>query len=240
MAGEYDTSFLETFEKPALRHDLVEAAIVGAVLFRHLEVAPSKSTSEGSGVGLNPWKGSCSHERTAPTMKYVVQYGGDDVEVEVHETEDGQFEIQVGDRLMRADFERSGSGQIFSLILGGHSYELLISRDGDHVAVVNHGRGIEFQVESERERNARLIAGDGGSTDGEKVTAIMPGIVVSVAVASGDSVVAGDAVCVLEAMKMENEIRASSSGVVKEVVVEAGQTVNAGDLLVDIGPAEED
>jgi acetyl-CoA/propionyl-CoA carboxylase biotin carboxyl carrier protein len=63
----------------------------------------------------------------------------------------------------------------------------------------------------------------------------MQGTIVKVLVAVGDQVEAGQAVCVLEAMKMENQINAETSGTVKEVKVEAGQAVGAGDVVVVIG-----
>jgi biotin carboxyl carrier protein len=64
------------------------------------------------------------------------------------------------------------------------------------------------------------------------VTAIMPGKIIRVLVKEGDEVQEGDVVCVLEAMKMENELRASKSGVVKEVTVEPGSDVEMGEVLV--------
>jgi biotin carboxyl carrier protein len=63
----------------------------------------------------------------------------------------------------------------------------------------------------------------------------MQGTIVKVLVAVGDQVEAGQAVCVLEAMKMENQINADVAGEVKEVKVEAGQAVGAGDVVVVIG-----
>ena len=62
----------------------------------------------------------------------------------------------------------------------------------------------------------------------------MPGIVREVRVAPGDPVAAGDALLILEAMKMENEIRAALDGVVKTVHVAGDQTVNKGDPLVTL------
>ena len=67
------------------------------------------------------------------------------------------------------------------------------------------------------------------------VTAPMPGNIVSVNVSVGDVVSEGDVLCVLEAMKMENEITAPSGGTVASVNVAAGAAVNGGDLLVSIG-----
>jgi acetyl-CoA/propionyl-CoA carboxylase biotin carboxyl carrier protein len=79
---------------------------------------------------------------------------------------------------------------------------------------------------------AASAAGGGGSG---AVAVPMQGTIVKVLVAVGDQVEAGQAVCVLEAMKMENQINAETSGEVKEVKVEAGQAVGAGDVVVVIG-----
>lgn len=67
------------------------------------------------------------------------------------------------------------------------------------------------------------------------VTAPMPGNINDVKVKPGDQVKQGDALLVLEAMKMENEITAPVAGTVKDVKVQKGQTVNNGDVLVVIG-----
>ena len=70
---------------------------------------------------------------------------------------------------------------------------------------------------------------------GQSVTAPMPGNILKVAVSVGQSVKEGDLLCVLEAMKMENEIYAPCAGTVSAVPVSKGSTVNTGDLLVAIG-----
>ena len=62
----------------------------------------------------------------------------------------------------------------------------------------------------------------------------MQGTIVKVLVTEGDTVEIGQAVCVLEAMKMENQINAEKAGTVKEVRVKAGDTVGAGDVVVVI------
>ena len=70
---------------------------------------------------------------------------------------------------------------------------------------------------------------------GEAVNAPMPGTILRVNVTQGQAVKEGDVLCVLEAMKMENEIMAPKSGTVTQVVVSKGASVNTGDALVVIG-----
>ena len=84
-----------------------------------------------------------------------------------------------------------------------------------------------------RPRRAAGAASGGGSASGE-VAVPMQGTIIKVLVAVGDAVEAGQAVCVLEAMKMENNIAAGKAGTVKEVRVKPGDTVGSGDIVVVI------
>ena len=80
-----------------------------------------------------------------------------------------------------------------------------------------------------RARRGREEAGRSGPTE---VHAIIPGVVVGVSVAPGDAVVAGQQLLVVEAMKMQNELRAPREGTIERVAVGAGATIEVGDLLL--------
>lgn len=73
-----------------------------------------------------------------------------------------------------------------------------------------------------------------GAAGAVKVTSPMPGTILEVKVSVGQAVKKGDVVCVLEAMKMENEIPAPEDGTVASVNIQKGASVNAGDLLVSL------
>jgi acetyl/propionyl-CoA carboxylase alpha subunit len=101
--------------------------------------------------------------------------------------------------------------------------------------------GFRFEVEIEPERRAALrerairgrsTAGTGGPLE---VRAVIPGIVLSVSVAAGDRVAAGQQLLVVEAMKMQNELRAPGDGTIERVGVAEGVKIEIGDLLVVIG-----
>jgi biotin carboxyl carrier protein len=98
--------------------------------------------------------------------------------------------------------------------------------------------GWQFDVDVESEHRARLrqrassARGDGARGGPVELRAIIPGRVVSVDVAEGDAVDAGGRLLVVEAMKMQNELRSPRSGTVGRVAVGPGQTVELGDLLL--------
>jgi acetyl-CoA/propionyl-CoA carboxylase biotin carboxyl carrier protein len=89
-------------------------------------------------------------------------------------------------------------------------------------------------VTAARPRRAASSGGGSSAVGAGSVTVPMQGTIVKVLVAEGDEVEAGDAVCVLEAMKMENNIAAEKSGTVKEVKVAPGDSVGAGDVVAVI------
>jgi biotin carboxyl carrier protein len=102
--------------------------------------------------------------------------------------------------------------------------------------VVVDGWRIEVEIESERRaslreraRRGREETAHGGPTE---VRAIIPGRVVAVSIVPGDAVVAGQQLLVVEAMKMQNELRAPRDGVIASVAVGPGRTIEVGDLLL--------
>lgn len=100
--------------------------------------------------------------------------------------------------------------------------------------------GLEVQTAQQAAlREAMSEAGHAGNHSA-LVQAPMPGRVVRVLVQSGDDVELDDPVIIVEAMKMENEVRATASGLIAEIAVAAGDTVEAGQLLCEIAPHAED
>ncbi len=67
--------------------------------------------------------------------------------------------------------------------------------------------------------------------EGEAVKAMLPGVVTKILVKEGDSVKAGETIMILEAMKMENEVKSPKDGVIKQILVKEGDRVEAGDIL---------
>jgi biotin carboxyl carrier protein len=105
------------------------------------------------------------------------------------------------------------------------------------VRVLVDGEAVEIEVEGLPYGGVDLTRGqldDSTVGDVQEVRSPMPGVIVSVAVQVGQNVSKGDPLCILEAIKLQQNIGVPVSGVVQSVHVQPGQAVSAGDLLVDI------
>jgi len=123
--------------------------------------------------------------------------------------------LRIGDRVVPVIVRaRSGRGRV-TLDIDGHRYEV---------------EALDERARTIREMTARSAPPAGPAP----VIAPMPGLVVRVTVAPGDSVVAGQGVLVMEAMKMENELRAAMAATVKRVLVGPGTAVEKGALLLEM------
>jgi biotin carboxyl carrier protein len=109
-------------------------------------------------------------------------------------------------------------------------FEVYVSPDG----IVNVG-GHQLEVKISDPKRLRGARGDVEHGDGTaEIKTAMPGKIVRILVAEGDEVEKGDGVIVVEALKMQNEMKAPKAGVVKQIGVKEGDTVNAGDILAAI------
>jgi biotin carboxyl carrier protein len=168
-------------------------------------------------------------------MKFWVSLQGRDAEVEF-EARDGKVFLEVEGRSMEADFVRLPDGEVYSLLVDGRSHEVSVSHRADGLDVSVDGVSMPVEVRSPLEKLLAQTAGDRAKGRGETITAPMPGAVVAIHVKPGDVVHAGQAVVVLEAMKMQNELAAQSGGVVSEVHVSVGAAVASGAVLVQLQP----
>jgi pyruvate carboxylase subunit B len=122
---------------------------------------------------------------------------------------------------------------VFSVIINGISVRVLASRQGESFTAHCEGVVGEVLVETERTRLLKRYAGVGDVVARKtEIYAPMPALIVKVEVKAGDSVEKGQGLVILEAMKMENELKATHAGVVKKVLVEKGMKVEKGELLL--------
>jgi biotin carboxyl carrier protein len=165
-------------------------------------------------------------------------------------TVDGQtFEVDLSGDVPRVDGEplateltRSPGTPTIHLLANGRSHTLVATRVDRHAWDLHlDGERYAAQVVDERTRAIQAMTGQGQGPRGPKpVVAPMPGLVVRVAVAPGDRVAAGQSVVIMEAMKMENDLKAEGAGVVESVAAVPGQAVEKGAVLVAFRSEEED
>lgn len=165
-------------------------------------------------------------------MKYVVRVNGNPVEVEVIERGDALL-VRAGGRERDAAFTRIRGHGAWSLRLGNEARIVVAGRVDGEETVTLGSRVFRVAVEDEREAAAHAVRAPEAA--GPRILrSAMPGIVREVLVKEGDAVAEKAPLLVLEAMKMQNEIRSDRAGRVLKVHVAAGTTVAKGDPLVTL------
>lgn len=167
------------------------------------------------------------------------------------------YEILIGETVYRVELQGEGDSlsckvndgaiaagvhfpqpDVLSLLVDGCSYEIRIetTTEGNIVAVHHDGgmQSFDYQLRDPRALRGRKAAG-AGQAGPQKITAPMPGKVVRILAEVGSEVEQGQSVIVIEAMKMQNELKAPRSGKVAQMMAVEGATVNPGDTLAVIG-----
>jgi biotin carboxyl carrier protein len=145
----------------------------------------------------------------------------------------GSKKIRLGDNNdVVFDWVRLADGQ-YSLILENIVYDLRIDLDNDACTVASHAGTFSFRITDSRYSGAKPHQED--SLSGlQRVCAEMPGKVIRVLVKEGETVAYDQSLLILEAMKMQNKIRAPKGGVIKEIAVIGGIAVNTGEFLLSV------
>ena len=157
-----------------------------------------------------------------------------ETDVEIRREADG-LRARVEDVEYQLDARQTGPGS-YLLILAGHVFECRVegsTESGAPLAVFVGARSFEVTLaDPKRLRGAKDSSahGDGAA----RIVAPMPGKVVRVLVEAGAQIEAGAGVVVVEAMKMQNEMKSPKAGTVSAINVEVGATVNGGDVLAVI------
>ncbi len=169
----------------------------------------------------------------ATSARYVATWRGQETPIRVS-TGAGRTQVHLGSRTIEVDILGTGN-DVYSLLLAGRSYEVDILPLEDGLTVLVQGEPYHLTIQDERTARLRAATGKGKAQAGKRtVTSPMPGKVVKHLVKVGDTVEAGQGVIVVEAMKMENELKAAGPGTVREIRAPEGAVVAAGAPLVVI------
>lgn len=163
-------------------------------------------------------------------MILELESGDERVTVEVS-GDAGSRKIRIGGAEVECDWVRIDAGH-YSLILDGRVLDAVVNVDSEGCVVASNQGAFSFRVlDPHRSAFRHKPEGPAGV---QRIAADMPGKIIRVLVEKGEDVVHDQSLLVIEAMKMQTEIRAPKNGTVREVAATAGVNVNAGDFLMSI------
>jgi len=165
--------------------------------------------------------------------RYRASLEGIEHELEIAELTARSYRVKLAGVEHDLDVCRVGPTS-FSILVGDRCFDLDVVRDHDELIVASRGGAIRVTLVDAARRAQPVRAGHGSETGPAEVKAMMPGRIVNVLVQAGDEVIHHQGLVVVEAMKMENELKSPKAGKVVEVRVSPGQTVEKGELLVII------
>jgi len=144
------------------------------------------------------------------------------------ERREGRLACRMDDQAVETDVAEISPG-VYSILLRGRAYRAEIETRAGQLSVRVAGRELRAEVFDALQWRPRSSALD---LEGrQQVIAPMPGKVVRLLAAPGQPIEAGQGILVVEAMKMQNEIRAPKTGTLERLLVQEGQAVNSGDVL---------
>jgi biotin carboxyl carrier protein len=164
-------------------------------------------------------------------MTFVATLGERNYTVEIEEVDKSVYRVSVDGNEFMVDGKKTGHTN-FSLIVDNRSFEIEVDHKADEYRVLVDGRS--YRVNLMDERRVRASGGPaGGALQGRQTVSVpMPGKVIAILVSEGDTVEKGQGLVIVEAMKMENEVRSPIAGEVKEIKVKQGDTVEGGAALL--------
>jgi biotin carboxyl carrier protein len=164
--------------------------------------------------------------------RYIATLEGAEHQLEIEEVAGNLLRMTIGGESFDTDVKRVGAGS-FSVLVGDRSFNLDVVVEGEEMIVASRGGATRVTL-IDASRARRSVADTRHLSGRAEIKAMMPGRVVNLLVNQGDEVAFQQGVLVVEAMKMENEIKSPKAGRVLEIKVAPGQTVEKGELLLVI------
>ena len=163
-------------------------------------------------------------------MKYQVRISGQKFRVGIKEKE-GELQVELGRKEIDADLTELKKNKIYSLLIDNRAYDLEIRRKNGEFEINYGGRKYSGEILEETLAKLKSTAPKEVLKQKEQ-KAPMPGLIVKIEVEEGQIVKMGEGILIMEAMKMENEIKSSYEGKVKKILVREKQTVDKDQVLL--------
>ena|SRR5437870_2134961 len=165
--------------------------------------------------------------------RYMAILEGTEHELEVEELAANSLRVKFDNNQFDVDVRQVGRTS-FSILVGERAFDLEVAREGDELLVASRGSSTRVTLIDAARRRRGGADGRPDAAGRAELKAMMPGRVVNLLVSVGEEVVHRQGVVVVEAMKMENELKSPKTGKVVEIRVAPGQTVEKGEILLVI------
>ena len=168
------------------------------------------------------------------SSQYFVRGAEEERLFEVQTLDEGRYQVTApsGEQFI-VDAYAPIEGQLH-LLLAGKSYDVDVREQGSGHSVQLRGEAYHFDVLNARQRRMQVAGTGGKKGGGPNLVSPMAGKVVAINVEVAQVVEQGQPIVIIEAMKMENDLKAHKSGLIEAILVSAGQTVEIGDVLLTI------
>ncbi|GBD93648.1 2-oxoglutarate carboxylase large subunit [bacterium BMS3Abin05] len=167
-------------------------------------------------------------------MKYFVTSEEKEYTFDLKE-ENGEKKFLLNEKPMTVDFKQVGKKPVYSLLVDGKPYDVWAESQNGHYTVAVNGQFYRVKVENERSRLLKQLTRGAESAEGVVLLkAPMPGLVVRVKAEKGARVKKGQGLVLIEAMKMENEIKSPVNGVIGSIAVKQGEAIDKNAVLLEI------
>ncbi len=167
-------------------------------------------------------------------MRYFATLAGKERIVDVEHLAGSEYQVVIDGGAPQLVDAQNVEGRVLSLLIDNRSYEVDTEEDGDSLDVLLGDDVYRVELIDDRRHKLRSSRGKFAVTGPVVIRAPMPGKVVKILAEKGSLVTEGQGVIIIEAMKMENELRAPKAGKVSEIFVTEGQTVENRSNLVSI------
>ncbi len=228
--AQLDTALIQREQARLFHQEPLGLAVAAAGAVAHTllgEQAAAADAADRAGRWADPWNRRDGWRAYEPMVRrFAFAFHGEPVTAELRYLHDGALQLTVGES--SGPFRFSQAGREVELQFAGERHRCALVRHGDTVHVFAAKGATQIVLV-----DALAHAGD-GQAEGGRLTAPMPGKVVSFAVKAGDTVAKGQALAVMEAMKMEHTIAAPAAGVVQELLYAPGDQVAEGAELLKL------
>jgi len=165
-------------------------------------------------------------------MDYLVKIGKKEYTVTI-DSATHPLKVLIDGQPVETFYSTRADNSQIQLLMNNRSYDVEVAKQNGNYSVFIYGREFSLYAEDERLAKIREVAGMDSAGDSHKeLIAPMPGLITKLLKQPGDMVAKGESIIIVEAMKMENEIKAVNDGTIKEIKVSEGQSIDKNAVMV--------